>query len=61
MMVAILGGELRSGMGSVLSGRTLSMKIYPPTKFAAHAIMRVVGRGASPTSSKAFQSLFSSD
>ena len=34
-MVPIPRGELRNGIGSILSGRTLVMKIFPPERFAA--------------------------
>src|SRR3981081_3322817 len=35
MMMPIPGGELRNGIGSVLLGRMLFMKICPPGRFAA--------------------------
>jgi hypothetical protein len=35
MMVPIWCGEFRNGMGSVLSGRTLFMQMFPPNLPAA--------------------------
>ena len=54
MMVPILGGGLRNGIGSVLSGRMLWMTIYPRELFAARVMVPALGRAPGPASSKAF-------
>ena len=54
MMMPIPGGELRNGIGSVLSGRMLFMKICSPGEICHRMMAPAVGRGPDPASSKPF-------